>query len=985
MRRILLYCLLVFSGSVYSQRGVETVINVENNNGKIWAVLVGVSDYKELPDLKYADRDADLMRFYFEEGLKVKKDNVVLLVNKEATKTKIALALEFIEKKIQKGDQVFFYFAGHGDIEADSLSDDHALLLLHNSYKINYLQDPTKEFLELSELREWMNKLSEKGGKVYFISDACRSGAMDFIGKTRGRERTQRGLINSWKNQITFLSCQPNELSIEAARFGNGHGAYTFALSKALSGDAKGKYKSVLTTKDVNKYLDEELPKLVNPDKQNSQGNGGDVTVKMVDVDTTFYPKFLAYTQTTFPVFSTVRYKGGQESIIQEKDSTFRENYKKYKTTITKGLLIEPINNCALTFYKHLFSNLTEFEKGSDNAYASITSEFVEKLQERSTRILLPLVNDPKAYQNLIPKDSINLAKRELETIVDLLKDNFSLKNNIEARILYFQAYYLLHDWAEKDIDKKTLSECKSLLKQSILKEPNLPYPYSLLGLIALIEVDIKSMTENIERQIELIPNNSVFKNIVLSSIQFLSGHPENTIPLLKMAEKIYPKSDSIAYFLSAFYTVIPEMKNLDSATYFAKKALILSPKSTKYYAHYGSCLLQNNKMEEAITQYQKGLVIEPKNYDLITGLAHCYTWKNNYKVSIRLYKEAIKINPKRVHAYSMLGAVYEDLKDISEAKKTYESTLLFDTEIISDTVSFHQALKIAYTTHSNTSEYYDLGRKYDTLFRQPNEAIKFYKKVLSLDSTHLGSLEDLYSIYFYKVQNFEEGIKYAKKIFSIDSVEYEAYTRLGNCYRGLKEYQKSEDYLKMSLESSKKIKDQKKSAWQLSYLFHTLSSLSFEQNKYNETIDYAQRSIKADSLFQNNDLNFLFIASAYYFEFKKYGDALLNIEKAINLRKQQSSHYNLKSRIQKRLNKLDDALFTIQKAIELDSKDLNNYQVLGRIQILKGQIQVGLSNFEKGITLFDKQFMLTEPDFKDIQDNSQFKALLQKYFPEKK
>jgi uncharacterized caspase-like protein len=109
-------------------------------------VIIGVSEYKYLHPLKYADRDAYLIMDFLQSksGGSLKDENILLLVNDQA-RTDAAFRIEdwLRRKKFQKGDRVYFYFAGHGD----AISPKRYFFLLNDcnpqNDKNNYLTGGT--------------------------------------------------------------------------------------------------------------------------------------------------------------------------------------------------------------------------------------------------------------------------------------------------------------------------------------------------------------------------------------------------------------------------------------------------------------------------------------------------------------------------------------------------------------------------------------------------------------------------------------------------------------------------------------------------------------------------------------------------------------------------------------------------------------------------------------------------------------------------
>ena len=101
-------------------------------SGNTYAVIVGVSDYKYIRPLSFADQDALLFKEFLQSkaGGSVKSENIFLVLNQEANASTQPRIRNWLTetKKLQKGDRVYFYFAGHGD----AINPDEYFFLLQD-------------------------------------------------------------------------------------------------------------------------------------------------------------------------------------------------------------------------------------------------------------------------------------------------------------------------------------------------------------------------------------------------------------------------------------------------------------------------------------------------------------------------------------------------------------------------------------------------------------------------------------------------------------------------------------------------------------------------------------------------------------------------------------------------------------------------------------------------------------------------------------
>lgn len=103
--------------------------------GKKWAVIIGIADYQGTgSDLWHPDEDAKEMYTELTRQRGYSKSNVKLLTNRAATATAIVNAINWLISNEKAGDEVVFFYSGHGyrapdadgwdeDIESDGYDE----------------------------------------------------------------------------------------------------------------------------------------------------------------------------------------------------------------------------------------------------------------------------------------------------------------------------------------------------------------------------------------------------------------------------------------------------------------------------------------------------------------------------------------------------------------------------------------------------------------------------------------------------------------------------------------------------------------------------------------------------------------------------------------------------------------------------------------------------------------------------------------------
>jgi uncharacterized caspase-like protein/uncharacterized protein YgiM (DUF1202 family) len=234
----------------------------EENRGQIWAVVIGISQYKTVRSLKYADKDALAFRDYLTRNVGVTPNHMTVLTNEQATlfNLKRSLGTE-LKRKAGPKDTVIIYYAGHGAPEADASSPDGDGL---EKYLIPYDADPQDLYstaLPMREVETIFHRLSAE--RVIFITDSCYSGAT--AGRTFSTAARRATLsdgfltrLSKGKGRVVLTASRAGEVSEE--RDDLGHGVFTYYLLEGLQGKADVDGDGLITVDEAYSYLSTHVP-----------------------------------------------------------------------------------------------------------------------------------------------------------------------------------------------------------------------------------------------------------------------------------------------------------------------------------------------------------------------------------------------------------------------------------------------------------------------------------------------------------------------------------------------------------------------------------------------------------------------------------------------------------------------------------------------------------------------------------------------------
>ena len=224
----------------------------KSSNNKV-ALIIGIENYLESPNATYANLDAKYFFDYARKGFGVKKQNINLLVDEQATFVKTNKVLtKWLRSKIKSGEtELIIFFAGHGLAS----NDGKELYLLPQDSDPDLL---ARTALSRTELFKEIIALNPKS--VTMFLDTCYSGV----------SRDEKTLLASARpirikadeqdtpnNFTIFSASQLDQISsgLKEAK----HGIFSYYLMKGLEGKADANKDNDITNGELLAYMDENV------------------------------------------------------------------------------------------------------------------------------------------------------------------------------------------------------------------------------------------------------------------------------------------------------------------------------------------------------------------------------------------------------------------------------------------------------------------------------------------------------------------------------------------------------------------------------------------------------------------------------------------------------------------------------------------------------------------------------------------------------
>ncbi|MFN8285732.1 MAG: tetratricopeptide repeat protein [Chitinophagales bacterium] len=693
-RRILLILFLAPLWALAQTRGagVNNESAVTTTSGKTYALVVGISDYKELPHLKYADTDAKTFAAYLKTISGTDTNNIKLLTNTDANRVNLISQLMSIKKSVGRGDKVYIYFAGHGDIETEI--SNGGILLLYDSYKENYYMNPNG-FLHESDLKNIIAQISKSETQVFLITDACHSGSLS--GGADGGNKSLLALKQEWGNESKIFSCQANEYSLEGQQWGNGRGLFSYHLVEALTGLADDDNDGKISLFELQTYLQRYVREQAKPNKQTPFITGNLDNI-IANVNASLLAKLKESKANNYPLFAMADGRG--TTPVAGFDAA---TYSNFQAAIKESRLVEPDKNNAAWFYSQLTAK-TKNEAAKDE----LTRTFTSALLNRSTEIINPLLTGDVTYTS---SSKIALAVKEMSKAMELLGPEHYLSANFKARKLFLEAVQLT---LNKDDEKNpsNVSNALKKLQESIALEPYAYYAYYQSGYLYNLQKKSAQAIESYNKYLSFLPKDPEALNNV-GVAYYNQGDYTKAIEYYNKSVALKPSSRAytntgLAYLksndavkanenfekaiatgkdnlLSTYFLVgksYYDNNSADKAAAYFTKAIAINANHAPTLYYMGLAAYSKKDSTKALDYFSKAIASDPRYAEPYQKRADIYSAKKQFDKAAKDYDMAIMLNPKLWECYQQLGNAYIQLKQYDKAIDALENAVMTDRKL---------------------------------------------------------------------------------------------------------------------------------------------------------------------------------------------------------------------------------------------------------------------------------------------------------------
>jgi hypothetical protein len=218
------------------------------------AIIIGITDYKNLPKAEFASDDARMFYDYATRGLGIKAENIKLLVDDAADDVAIYKAFKtWLPSRVRSSTDIYIFYSGHG-LPADN--GRSLYLIPHRAdrdliEKTAIRQDDINSYIQIAKPRS-----------VTVFLDSCYSGLARTGESLLGNARPVniKSEANVFPSNFTVITASQND-QISSSSADLKHGIFSYYLMKGMEGDADKNGDGQITVGEMHSYLTEHVAK----------------------------------------------------------------------------------------------------------------------------------------------------------------------------------------------------------------------------------------------------------------------------------------------------------------------------------------------------------------------------------------------------------------------------------------------------------------------------------------------------------------------------------------------------------------------------------------------------------------------------------------------------------------------------------------------------------------------------------------------------
>ncbi len=746
------------------------------------ALVVGISQYANLPSsqqLQFADDDAEMVYAFLRSPAGGPTEYARLLRDEEATAGVIMQELLTLRDQAQPGDEIIFYFAGHGDVENIGGDQNRGRLLAYDAPG-NQLYIGMGGTIPVQTVQDIMEVIVDKGAQVIILTDACRSGSMN--SGLEGAQVTAAKLAGTWSNVFRFVSSGANQLSEEDADLG--HGVFTYYLLDGLLGAADGLIveDGVVEATEINLYVTQQVRRRTNDQTPVLTGDPGRVLSTVSPSVTWDTLQQLVPARSETPQYGADRGLAPEEreARLESLNAEQRAAIQQFEDKLNSGELVG--GGGAVELYETLRNRVPS------SYFTQLGQQLAVALEVQVQELFSTHLSGEMRTDSSGDGDSIwNVPHNDISAAADAMDAALALRGAtyISYPTMRSQAGFL-RGWAAvvkgeyeeaiellKDVTPQSAFSLNALgyayyhnsqpelaaeaLAGSVELAPNWAEPVRFQGFVAQYQFEYDTALAFYERAAGVAPNNP-FLQVDIGEVHALTDDFEAAMAAWHRALDIDAEAaaPSIANFIMERW-VYADREEIAESIY--AEAMIRMPNSPSLYVDRGDFYRFYGDLGEAEEDYKQAQRIDADYESAYNGLGLLYEFQERYDEAAEAYSRTAELVPDSPIPWRNLADVYAAQERYTEAIAAYERALANNDEysaahmglgnVYTELEDYEQAerhLRLHAEMSNLSSAWNDLGVFYEIQVYQYEDAIRAYEQARDIapdDALILANLGD--------------------------------------------------------------------------------------------------------------------------------------------------------------------------------------------------------------------------------------------------
>ena len=902
----------------------------DTGSHRTFAMIMGISTYKFIRPLSFADSDAELFRDFLKSGGggKLPDSNIYFLKNEEAKAANFLVkGMSWLRNRnLKTGDRLYIYLAGHGD----AINQDEYFYLTYDCNpagdKNNYLITGT---IQLYNLKIRIAEASRKGVEVIFIMDACRTNELP--GGGEGQQQLQAAISEKQAGEIIMLATGAGQESLEDPLIGNGHGLFTYYLVDGLSGlaDTEDSQDNLVTLDELEKYIATTVPTYAQ-EKYNRKQNPflccDDSKKKVISkVDTAFLKKWILTKKITGQLRggggSSIKRGGtavGRGFKIQMNqninydwlsmaDTSILEIYNSFNRAL-KDFNLTGNGNSAEEYYQQLYK-LAPTNSYTIDAKLSLATEYINFAQSKINlylegrdvssiqRIRSQLDADDKSDEITNSLDRMEkVARQDFSEVGNMLEraieyaevDDENFRKKLLAKRFFFKAQGYFDNGASTTGLRLAIQDAMQAYKA----DPTAAY---ILNTLASLQLDNNKLDSAIYfgRLASARAPLWRYPYMNIANAYTKKNKQDSALVYFKKALAVDDSRADAYVDLGYFYF---QQRKLDSAKVYYEKALLLDPKNAPANNNMGWLLRESRQFDLALSYFRKSLAYDPAFFNAYNGISRVFTDMRMFDSARAYYQKALKNYPDKLITSNYIGQFYQEQNQVDSARAYYVQAAVYDPNY--------------------DAPFINLGRLYAQT-KQYDSATYYYRKALDLNSKNFRGYNQL-GLMFTDMKNYDSAFYYYKKGLEINPDNNIVLNNMGLAYYNGGKLDSAAAYFHRVMSVSP---DNPYAANNLGLVFHEMKKLDSAMFYYSKAM-----ALKKDLPSAQGNIGRLL------YEQKDYDGAKYYLKNLLEAHPENMQALSNLEKVYKQTNEFDSAIYFYTRSLQKGVVNSSMFNNLGRL-----------------------------------------------------